>query len=103
MNKGQNRESPQNEVINKAVAFAYENFPDLKEHGVVVNAQDCSAKRVLHRQRAVGPGEAIDTILPDEEWEVRIPLKEFSSVLIITIYRNNDSSLDVTNHQSRPL
>jgi hypothetical protein len=103
MSKGLNRESPQNEVINKAVSFAYENIPDLKKHGVVVNAQDCSAKRLIRRQRIVGPGEAIDTILPDEEWEVSNPLKVFSSVLIITIYRNNDGSLDVTNHQSRPL
>jgi hypothetical protein len=103
MNKRQNRESLQSEVINKAVTFAYENFPDLKEHGVVVNARDCSAKRVIRRQRVVGPGEAIDTILPDEEWEVSIPLKVFLKVLIISIYRNNDGSLDVTNHRSRPL
>lgn len=103
MSKGQKWELPQNEVINKAVTFAYDNIPDLKEHLVVVNAQDCSAKRIIHRQRAVGAGEAIDTILPDEEWEVSIPLKVFSSVLIVSIYCNNDGSLDVTNYQSRPL
>ena len=103
MNKGQNRESPQSEIKNFAIAHAYVNIPDLKKHGVKINAQDCSARRVLHRQQIVGPGEAIDTILPDEEWKVNIPLKVFSSRLIITVYRYNDGSLGVTNQQLLPL
>lgn len=103
MSIGRNRESPQSDAINKAIAFAYENFRELKERQVVVNVQDCSAKRVISRQAVAGPGEAIDTILPDEEWEVIIPLKVFSSVLIVSISRYHDGSLEVTNYQSRPL
>ena len=103
MSVERHRESSKMEAINKAIAFAYENFRELKEDQVVINAQDCSAKRGIQRQRVVGPGEAIDVILQDEEWEVTIPLKVFSSALIVTVYRYNDGSLDVTNFESRPL
>lgn len=102
MNKGQNRESPQSEVKNFAIADAYDNFPELKQHGVKVTAQECNARRVIHRQQIVGPGEAIDMILPDEEWEVTIPFKVFSQRLILTVYRYNDGSLGVTNRQLLP-
>src|SRR5207248_6040377 len=85
MNTGQHRELSQSEVKNFAIAFAYDNFPELKQHGVKVIAQECSARRVIHRQQVVGPGEAIDTILHDEEWEVSIPLKVFSQRLIVTV------------------
>lgn len=103
MSKGQHQESPQSEVKNFAIADAYDNFPELKQHGVEVTAQECNARRVIHRQQIVGPGEAIDTILSDEEWEVTIPLKVFSQRLILTVYRSNDGSLGVTNRQSLPL
>ena len=103
MNKRQYSESLRSEVISIAITFAYENIPDIKERGVVVNARDCNAKRIVRRQKAVGPGEAIDTLLQDEEWEVSIALKVFSSVLIISIYRYNDGSLDIVNFQTQPL
>lgn len=103
MGVGQDQETPQNAVINIAIAFAYENFPDLEERRVVVNARDCNAKRIIHHLQAMGPGEAIETALPDEEWEVSVLLKVFSSVLVITVYRNNDGSLDVIKFDSRSL
>ena len=102
MSKEQNWKSSQNAAIKKAIDFAYDNIPDLKRHQVVVNIQDCSAKRVIHRQRAEGPSETMNVNLLDEEWEVSIPVKVFSSLLIITVYRYHDGSLDVTNYLSRP-
>jgi hypothetical protein len=84
MSKGQDTDALQDAVKNLAIAFAYDNIPDLKMHRVEVNARDCALRRVIHRQRVEGPGEAIDTILPVAEWKVSMPLKIFSSVLIIT-------------------
>jgi hypothetical protein len=103
MNKGQHQEPLQSEIKNFATAYTYNNFPELKQRGVKINAQECNARRVIHRQQVVGPGEAIDTILQDEEWEVTIPLKVFSQRLILTVYRYHDGSLGVTDQQSLPL
>ena len=103
MNKRQHRELPQSEIKNFAIAYAYDNFLELKRNEVKITAQECNAIRVIHRQHIVGPGEAIDTILQDEEWEVSIPLKVFLCRLIVTVYRYNDGSLDVTNYQKLPL
>ncbi len=103
MNTRQHRESPQSEVKNFAIAHAYDNFPELRQYGVKIIAQECNARRVIHRQQMVGPGEAIDAILDDEEWEVTIPLKVFSQRLVLTVYRYHDGSLGVTDQQTLPL
>ncbi len=93
----EHREPSEIEAKNCAIAFAYDNYPELKQHNVKINARDCGARRIRLHQRVVGPGEAIDIDLSDEVWEVIIPLEVFSGRLIVPVRRNSDGSLEVTD------
>ncbi|SRR6266849_1213686 len=104
MSAGQNQGSRQNEVKEIAKAEAYKNVPRLGQDKVEITDAMCSVTRMPHKQqKAVGPGEAINEYIQDEEWEVIILLKVYSQGLNVIVSRYPDGGLAVSSFFPFPL
>ncbi len=103
MNAGQNQGSTLNEVKEIAKAEAYTNVPQLKQDKVEITDAMCRVTRMPHgQQNVVGPGEAINEYIQDEEWEVIILLKVYSQLLKIIVSRYPDGGLAVSSFDALP-
>lgn len=103
MDEAQSKNTKSDEIKQVAIDFVYNNFSELKRYGIVVVAKDCIIEEVIHHQQIQGPGEAIDVIHNNVEWEVRNPVKDFSKCAIVMVSRYSGDCFSVTDCRLEPL